>query len=602
VASDISSSLAMKLIFAATTVYASVAWISNAVVPRITAHAQSSSAGAIGRWFGKFKSKMTLLVAIPVLGSCLVGLVAMRETFNTQTFITRANRVTSAVLWTQKMNADLNKSLRWYWSAVSEFDLELRKKYTTEAKASLEQFEQAVEELRKLYASQTADKSRDEFKTKVGEFSEALRTSIVLLEKGTDDDYVASRKNSDEKIVPNLEIIDKLIVNATNTEIESSKTESKRQLENVSNTVTVTIFSLFLGVTLSLSLGIVIAKTIIDPLLNLRKAADFAKAGDLSLRLDMRVEDEIGDVARAFDALSTRLSRISDEATAIANGDLTIPITIASDRDTLGNSFENMRTALIALVYQVQSSVNDIAERSDRVTAASANLSKGATETASSLEQVTSSMTEINGQTKSNASDATEADQLVRTVSTSASEGRKKIETTLAAMTAISHSSQEIEKIIKVIDEIAFQTNLLALNAAVEAARAGRHGKGFAVVADEVRNLASRSAKAAKETEALIASARTKSTQGLKLAQETAKSFEEIARGVDSVAGLVTGISRASGQQAGGIQQISTGLSLIDRVTQENAGTADQTAQAANDLLNLAHTLQDLLGRFRVNT
>jgi methyl-accepting chemotaxis protein len=530
-----------------------------------------------------------------------VGFVAVRQTLSAENIVAEGSRATSAVLYTQKMNAELNKSLRWYWSAVSEFDLDLRKKYTSEAKVSLEELEAAVSSLQKLNADSRPDSKNDEFQKKVGSLASSLRTSIVLLEKGTDDDYVASRKNADDNIVPNLGAIDKAITEATKGEVENSQAQAKSQLENAENTKIITMFSIFLGITLSLSLGIVIAKTIEQPLKKLKMAAEYAKAGDLSLRLNMRVEDEIGDVARAFDALAERLTSISNEATAIAGGDLTIPISVISERDTLGKNFENMRASLMSLVHEVQASANDIASRSGLVTSASQTLSRGATETASSLQQVTSSMAEINSQTKSNAKNASKAEQLVCAVSSSAIEGQRKIETTLSAMTEINKSSQAIAKIVKVIDDIAFQTNLLALNAAVEAARAGKHGKGFAVVANEVRNLAGRSAKAAKETTELIETARAKSNVGLNLAHETAKSFEEIAEGVLSVVTLVTEISSASNQQAGGIQQISSGLSLIDRVTQENTGTADETASAAKDLLALASTLQEHVGKFRLN-
>jgi methyl-accepting chemotaxis protein len=163
------------------------------------------------------------------------------------------------------------------------------------------------------------------------------------------------------------------------------------------------------------------------------------------------------------------------------------------------------------------------------------------------------------------------------------------------AMTGISQSSLEIGKVIKVIEEIAFQTNLLALNAAVEAARAGEQGKGFAVVADEVRSLAMRATGAAKETTALIEGAAACSREGVEVAEEVGTALGVIHSDVEKVTDIVSGISKASGEQAQGVDHVNTAVSHIDRITQQNAAGAEQSASAAEELSVQSQTVRGMV-------
>jgi methyl-accepting chemotaxis protein len=162
-----------------------------------------------------------------------------------------------------------------------------------------------------------------------------------------------------------------------------------------------------------------------------------------------------------------------------------------------------------------------------------------------------------------------------------------------AAMNAIKSSSDDIAKIIKTIEEIAFQTNILALNAAVEAARAGEAGAGFAVVADEVRNLAQRCAQAAKETATKIEDSMQKSADGVDISARVAKSLEEIVSKASQVDELARAVATASAEQSQGIEQINTAVSQMDKVTQSNAANAEESASAAEELSAQAQNLKD---------
>ena len=261
-------------------------------------------------------------------------------------------------------------------------------------------------------------------------------------------------------------------------------------------------------------------------------------------------------------------------------------------KENVNKAIGNLDTAFGKVTEVVQRAVLGARQIND----ASRSLSEGATTQASSLEEITSSMAEIASQTKTNAENAQQAKSLTEDVRNAAEKGRKHMHDMMTAMNNITSSSEQIAKIIKVIDDIAFQTNLLALNAAVEAARAGRHGKGFAVVADEVRNLAGRSAKAAKETAELIDTSEATVKNGLKVAGETEEAFKEIAEGVVKATDLVGEIAAASNEQAQGVQQINIGLSQVDSVTQQNTAHAEETAAAA---MELNHSAEELIEQVR---
>jgi len=226
-------------------------------------------------------------------------------------------------------------------------------------------------------------------------------------------------------------------------------------------------------------------------------------------------------------------------------------------------------------------------------------LAKGATDQASSIEELNATIQMINDNIQQNASSAREADKLSDNSKTNAAKGNEDMDLMLKSMEGIKGSSAKIANIIRVIDDIAFQTNLLALNAAVEAARAGEHGRGFTVVADEVRNLAAKTQVSARETSGLIEDTINKVDEGTRIAGQTAGALKTIVNNVAEVADIISSISKASDEQALAIGQVMIGINQVTEVVQTNSATSEEAASAAQELASQSDVLKDMVSSFK---
>jgi len=366
---------------------------------------------------------------------------------------------------------------------------------------------------------------------------------------------------------------------------------------------TITLFIVLISIILGSLVAYFFALMLTKPAKDILSVINTMAKGDLSktAQSDSRVK-EMNEMSEGFTNMIENLRGTVQVAEQIARGDLTVKVKTLSAQDTLGLALEEMVNKLSNTMTEINVSSTNVAAGSEELSSTSQSMSQGATEQASSLEEISSSMNEIGSQTKQNAENAGQANQLANETKKDAESGNERMEEMVNAMTEINSSSQEISKIIKTIDEIAFQTNLLALNAAVEAARAGKQGKGFAVVAEEVRNLAARSAKAAKETADMIEDSVKKVENGTEIANKTSEALSEIVSSVTKVTDLVGEIAAASNEQAQGISQITQGLGQVDQVTQQNTAHAEESASAAEELSSQAQILQELVSNFKLSS
>ena len=259
---------------------------------------------------------------------------------------------------------------------------------------------------------------------------------------------------------------------------------------------------------------------------------------------------------------------------------------------------QNSETQLVSNINQV---CGNFIMSSKQISDGAQALAQGSTQQAASVEALSSSIAEIAQKTRDNAQMATRAATLAQTIKQNAEKGSLHMDEMMEAVREINQASQSINKVIKVIDDIAFQTNILALNAAVEAARAGQHGKGFAVVAEEVRNLAAKSAEAAKDTGSLIANSIEKAELGSRIANDTAGSLVEIVAGINESNQIISQIATSSEEQSAGIATINMGIDQVAQVVQQNSATAQESAAASAEMNRMSLMLEELISNFRTS-
>lgn len=252
-------------------------------------------------------------------------------------------------------------------------------------------------------------------------------------------------------------------------------------------------------------------------------------------------------------------------------------------------------SVLRRISLRMEEAAGQVSSASSQVASASHALAEGASQQAAALEETSSSLEEMASMTRQNAANASQANALMAETNQVVDEADKAMAQLIQSMDATTRASEETQKIIKTIDEIAFQTNLLALNAAVEAARAGEAGAGFAVVADEVRNLAMRAAEAAGDTSNLIENTVGRVKDGSRIVRKTSEAFSRVAAGVHKTKELVAEISAASDEQAQGIEQINRAVSEMDKVTQQNSAGAEESAAASAELSTQAREMEGIV-------
>ena len=330
-------------------------------------------------------------------------------------------------------------------------------------------------------------------------------------------------------------------------------------------------------------------------------AANALAEGDVDVALVKRCNDEFGVVIDDFQKVIDNTRYQAQIAQEVAEGNMMVDVVPRGENDLMGKALLQLVTKNRETLGDIKEAAYQVTTSSSQVASASEALAQGSTEQASAIEEITASIDDVADKTKQNASQANAAADMMSDTIGQVQKGNEEMQKMVVAMLEINDASENISKIIKVIDDIAFQTNILALNAAVEAARAGDAGKGFAVVAEEVRNLAAKSSAAAAETAEMIQDSIKKVEIGTTIANTTAITLDEITEVVKKSEGIVTQIAEASNYQATAIAQIDRAIEQVSQVVQNNSATSQQCAAASVELSGQASRMRDLVSVYKLD-
>ncbi len=371
--------------------------------------------------------------------------------------------------------------------------------------------------------------------------------------------------------------------------------------------IVINLVMMILAILLSIIVALKLAGSISRPMKACAERMRLLVEGDLEAPVPEVVsKDETGmltqSTAELVEGLSTIIHDIGYLLGEMANQNLDIQSqhrdAYVGDFQSILHSMRNLKVELSAILRQIDTSAGQVSNASNQVSSSAQNLSQGAVQQASSVEELAARISEISNQVRDTADSARQVREQTHHAGEGVSVCNQQMQELMRAMEKIDSSSEEISKIIKTIEDIAFQTNILALNAAVEAARAGTAGKGFAVVADEVRNLASKSAEASKNTSLLITHSAEAVQTGTKIAKHTADALLDVVENIQSMIDSIDQISTVSSEQSEAVLQVNDGISQISSVVQNNSATAEESAAASEELSAEAVNLKHLVDQF----
>jgi methyl-accepting chemotaxis protein len=338
---------------------------------------------------------------------------------------------------------------------------------------------------------------------------------------------------------------------------------------------------------------------VFEPMTRITECSEKIRKGDFNIDLKIKTGTDMDDVAGAITTTAELNSYLSQMITDISKGDFTRDISALPDDNSIAMGIKELYYNMSKAFGDLSSGAEKVNLDGERVSTASRSLSEGVSAQVNTVEQLSATVSGLRMAVLKNAENAREAQKNAEEASTAVTDGTAKMDELLKAMDDISNSTNEIAKLNKVIEDIAFQTNILALNASVEAARAGEAGKGFAVVASEVKNLAIKSQEASHQTSTVVMSCVDSVKDGVEKTHETASSFSFIAEKAAEIGKGLSVISQECEQQTEAITQINIGVDQISNVIQSTSATADECAQSAAALTGRSGDLREIVGRFR---
>ena len=355
---------------------------------------------------------------------------------------------------------------------------------------------------------------------------------------------------------------------------------------------------------------ILLARTIVKPVKKLDEAVAQLAEGDLDVDIQINTNDETRQLAQNVNRLVDRLktyilyiNEVSDVLDDLGHGDLIFHLKqdYVGEFNRLKVSLENIQSSLSTTICQIMDSATQVDNSTVQISTASQALAQGATEQASTVQELSNTIQDLSTKSVMEAEKAIGLSKGIGVIGSELTNSNQQMRQMVEAMENITAQSNEIGKIIKTIEDIAFQTNILALNAAVEAARAGAAGKGFAVVADEVRSLANKSSEAAKSITGLIQSTVAAVNDGSQIVDSTAQSLGKVAQDVSEVVVAMEKFAERYQVQTSDLGQVANGIDQISAVVQNNSATAEESAASSEELAGQSRLLKNLTDKFQVD-
>ncbi len=411
--------------------------------------------------------------------------------------------------------------------------------------------------------------------------------------------YLNETKPAIENLVS---LLDELI-SITNTEVNIVK-------DNMENTMMISFIALIVLTIFALTCYANVMRYttahIVNPILEIEQGCKRLQQGELGFEMDINTQDEIGTLA---DSLNDSIAELNKYVTEIGNvlkqfaaGDFTAQCEVAFRGDfiKIKEFFDEMQNSLSTAFHKIDESANVVMNVSTQVSENTQNMAQAASTQSSTVTQLSDRIVSVLDMVKLGADNAAQVSVSAALVGNDMQKSTYKMADLVDAMAEMNKSSEEISKIIKTIEDIAFQTNILALNAAVEAARAGTAGKGFAVVADEVRNLASKTAEASHNTNILISRSIETVTKSNTMVQELVEFINQTEQNAQQAVSAIDVVSQNAQMQVEELQQLQNGVENISQIVQSSAGATEENASASEELAGMAHDLKTMMGKFRV--
>ncbi|MEA5039743.1 MAG: methyl-accepting chemotaxis protein [Clostridiaceae bacterium] len=541
-----------------------------------------------------------------VLGLLLLTIAASVYSINTINQDTQAysQYTVPNAEYLSDLRLDMEKAKQNVLMAILVDDAANAQKSLDAATVNGQDFVKALE----LYAGNQRDSSRDADIEQI----RTIQAGVVDVRAKIKDMIAVSYQQATEVYVEEYEPALTQITDILDQFSESAKVRNAEQSASATKTMDQAWIILAAAALISILVEVVVIKVItgaiLRPVKEIVGVYDEMSKGNMGVQLTYESRDELGVMAKSINKTNTLLSSyiqdISDKLGQMSRGDMRVRM----DKDYIGD-FAAIKQAMLStasglshILTVIDTAAEQVSTGSSQVASGAQALATGSTEQASSVEELSASITNIAEEAAANSENVRTATQYVEQAHANVQDSAKHMKNLTEAMADIGSASSQITNITKAIEEIAFQTNILALNAAIEAARAGNAGKGFAVVADEVRNLAAKSAEAAKQTAELIQTTVSTVEKGSEVATQTAQILHVVEEKTQQVNDVISRINQASSSQAAAIEQIKVGLNQVSSVVQTNAATAEENSATSEEMSAQAATLRAEVGKFKLDS